>query len=106
MAEQDRLRLRRLGVELTQKGLEHHVRAVVAGMAGEIGAIAVTGACPEEKNLYAGLSAGLMHGDGVRLADASQVDVVLRLDSGQRPDAVAVGGGLFEFLDVTSVLHQ
>jgi hypothetical protein len=62
-------------------------------------------AAAEEEHLDAGLAAGLVGRDHVGLVDAGDVDVLVRLDLGQRPDAVAVERGTLEVERLARRLH-
>ena len=105
VADQHQPGHRLVGVELAEEGFQHRRRMVVAGVAGEIGAAAVVAAGAEEKDLDAGLPPGLMRREDVRLLDALQVDVLVRLDAGEGADAVAELGRLLELQDVAGFLH-
>ena len=105
MADQDRPRRRFVGVELPDKGPQHPWRVVVAGVAREIGAVAVVLSGAHEKNLDAGLPACSVRRDDVGLVDPPNVDIVARLDPCQRLDAIAKLRRLFELQGVTGFLH-
>ena len=93
LVHQDQRRRRLVGIELGEEGGEHLGQRQVAVMAGEIGAIAEIAAAAEEEDLDAGMAAGLMGGDHIGVADALDIDVLMGLDHGERPQPVAQRGG-------------
>ena len=80
MADENDFRWQGIGIELSQKRLQHHRRLVALGVARKIGAVAEIGSVAEEKNLNARLSPSLMDSDDVGLGDTGKVDVLARLD--------------------------
>ena len=103
---QDQLPGRLLGiVKLADKRLQHLGCVDIGTHTGvEIGiAPVLMGA--DEKDLNAGLSAFHVQRDHIRLGHAARVDALHRLHLRQRADAVAQGGGAFEFHIVRGLLH-
>ena len=105
VAGQDQLgRLARF-VELADEGRQHGGPVEILGVAGEIGAIAEVLPGAQEEHLHANLPALEVRGEDVGLVDRRQGDRLVRLDVGQRADAVAQDGGAFEFETDRGLLH-
>ncbi len=106
LAQQHQLRRRLVVVELADESSQHFLAGRGLVVAREIGAVAPVLAAAEEEHLDAGLS-GLARGrDHVGLVDVLHVDVLPRLDVGEGPDAVAIGGGGLELQRRARRLHR
>ena len=104
-AQQDAARRRLVAVELAHECRKKLRRVVMAATGREVGAVAEILPGAEEKHLYAGLPAVEMGGDHVGVADALHINVLMRLNAGQRPDAVAVNRRRLELQRVARGLH-
>ena len=96
VAGQDELGRRPGLVELADEGRQHGGLVELLGVAREVGAVAEVLAGAQEEHLDADLPAVGMGGEDVGLVDRRQADRLVRLDVGQRADAVAQHGGLLE----------
>ena len=105
MAQQDSFRRLFVGIELAEKGFQHFRRFLFPGMGWKIGPVAEIATAADEKDLNAGLSAVLMGGYDVGGVDFLEINVLVHLDAGQGPDAVAELGRQFEFEAVAGRLH-
>ena len=70
-----------------------------------VGAVAVVAPGTEEEDLNAGLAAGLVAGDHVGVADPRRINILVRLDLGERADPVAKAGGGLVFQGLASLVH-
>ena len=105
VAGQDQLgRLARL-VELADEGREHGRGVDILGVRREISAITEILPGAQEDHLDAELAAFLVDGEDVGLVDRGQADRLVRLDMGQRANAVAQHRGPFEFEIVGGPVH-
>ena len=93
-------------VELGDEALQHLLDGQRAVGAREVGAVAPVLAGAEEEHLDAGLPAVLEGGEHVRLLDALRIDGLVGGDVGQRPQPVAVLGGLLVVEVLGRLLHQ
>ena len=105
VAGQDQLGRRARFVELADEGRQHRRLVELLGVAREIGAVAEILAGAQEEHLYADLPALGMGGEDVGLVDRGQGDRLVRLDVGQRADAVAQHGGALEFEIGRGLVH-
>src|SRR5690606_19604454 len=96
VVDQEQARRLALGIELADESVVNLFNRDVAGMGGDIAAIADTLAGAEDEELDADQTAFRMHGDDVGILDLRKVDVLLLGDMRQRPDAVAQRGGGLE----------
>ena len=106
VAEQDRARHRLVVVELGDEALQHLLDPERAVGAREIGAVAPVLTRAEEEDLDAGVPALLVGGEHVGLLDALGVDGLVGSDVRQRPQAVAILGGLLVVEAVGRLLHE
>ena len=105
VADQDQRRRGLVGIELSHEAGHHPGRRQVPVMAGEIAAVAEIAAAAEEEDLDAGLAAVLMGRDHVGVCHAFDIDVLMRLDEGERLQPVAQGGRALEVQGFACRLH-
>ena len=92
-------------VELADEGGHDLLRPVVPVVAREEGLVAVVRAVAHEERLHATAPALLVDGEDIGVQAARQVDVLVRLDAGQGPDAVAPERGLLVFEGLGGGVH-
>ena len=97
VAGQDELGRRARFVELADEGRQHRGLVELAHMRREVGAVAEILAGAQEEHLHADLPALGMGGEDVGFVDRGQGDRLVRLDVGERADAVAQHRRAFEF---------
>ena len=104
--QQDEARHRLVVVELGDEAFQHLVDGKCAIGPGEVGAVAPVLAGAEEEHLHARLPAVLMGGEYVGLLDALGIDGLVGGDVRERPEAIAIFGGLLVVEPVGGLLHQ
>ena len=105
VAGQDQLGRRARFVELADEGRQHRRLVELADMGREIGAIAEILAGAQEEHLHADLPALGVGGEDVGFVDRGQGDRLVRLDVGQRADAIAQHRRTLEFEVGRSLVH-
>ena len=105
VAGQDQLGRRTRFVELADEGRQHRRLVELADMGREVGAVAEILAGAQEEHFYADLPALAMGGEDVGFVDRGQGDRLVRLDVGQRADAVAQHRGALELEVGRGLVH-
>ena len=103
--DQDFLRRHAAVIKLTEEGRQNRRRFLILIMAWKIRPRTVVPPSAEEKHLNAGLPAFRLKGDDIGIADAFDIDILMRLYRGHRPDPVAQGGCAFEIQRLRRRLH-
>ena len=105
VTEQNERGLGTVVVELADERSQHLLNGELAIMAWEIGPIAPILAPPEEEDLHASLSAGLVRGNHVRVDDPWDVDLLMSLDERQGSDPIPDQRRRFEIQNLGCGLH-